>query len=149
MKIINVDGFICLVDDEDFDALSKHRWRLHAQGYAYRKTSRGAGRTVTLLMHRVIMNAPPGVEVDHLGLKLDNRRSQLALIAPGDHRRKHVVTLVALQKSRQIYPDEKVCEVCGAKYKPNPRKRKRQKCCSTKCAQVMRAIGRKRQAGTL
>lgn len=146
MKTIIVEGQICLVDDADFEAVSKHRWRLHHQGYAYRKTSR-AGRTVTLLMHREIMAAPKGLEVDHAnGCKTDNRRENLALIAPHTHRMKHIGTLIAFQKAHQTYPDEKVCVVCGNPYTANPRKRKRQKCCGPVCAQTLRGQGRTRQA---
>lgn len=146
MKHIFVEGLICLVSDEDFDAVSKHRWRVHAQGYAFRKTCRG-GRSVTLLMHREIMRAPKGTEVDHSnGCKMDNRRENLSLISPISHRLKHIGTLIAFQKRHQIYPDNKVCVVCGVTYKANPRKRKRQKCCGPKCAQLLRAQGRTLQA---
>ena len=146
MKTLIVEGRPCLVDDEDFDAVSKHRWRLHHQGYAYRKTCRGGG-TVTLLMHREIMAAAKGMEVHHAnGCKMDNRRENLSMIEPHAHRMKHVGTLVAFQKGQQIYPDEKVCVVCGKTYTANPRKRKRQKCCGPKCAQVRRGQGRTLQA---
>jgi len=146
-EIILTDGSVALVDDEDFERVNRSHWKLHPQGYAYRKTTRGRGKHVTILMHRFIMNAPAGMEVDHLhGSKLDNRKSQLCLITPLEHRRKHVHLLIAVQKARQVYPDHKNCVVCGTVYTANPRKRKRQKCCSPRCAQAMRAAGRKRQA---
>lgn len=136
-----------MVDDDDFERLSHNRWHRHPQGYAWRKTSKGAGKTITLLMHRVVMNAPAGMEVDHIhGNKLDNRKSELALITPLEHRRKHVHLLVAAQKARQVYPDRKACVVCGTEFQVNPRKRKRHKCCSPACAQAVRVAGRKRQA---
>jgi len=146
LNIINVEGSICLVDAEDFERVSCHRWRLHPQGYAFRKTCR-KGKTVTILMHRFIMSAPDGMEVDHVhGLKLDNRKSQLALITPRDHRLKHVGALVRHQKATQKYPDEKPCVVCGTVFKVNPRKRKRNKCCGPVCASALRAEGRRKQA---
>lgn len=146
MKMLSVEGVVCVVDDVDFDAVAKHRWRLHNQGYAYRKTCRG-GRTVTLLMHREIMGAGKGMEVDHTnGCKMDNRRENLSVITPHAHRMKHIGKLISFQKRRQIYPDEKVCAVCGKTYTANPRKRKRQKCCGQKCAQVLRGRGRTIQA---
>lgn len=146
-EVILADGSVALVDDDDFERVNRFRWRLHPQGYAFRKTTRGRGKHVTVLMHRFVMNAPDGMEVDHLhGNKLDNRKSELALITPLDHRRKHVHALVAYQKARQVYPDRKPCVVCGTIFAVNPRKRKRHKCCSAGCAQVVRVAGRKRQA---
>lgn len=145
-KIIIVGGNICLVDESDFERVSKHRWKMHPQGYAYRKTS-VKGKTTAVLMHRFIMGAPLGMEVDHIhGIKLDNRRSELAMISPLDHRRKHVHILVAHQKAAQIYPDAKPCVVCGKVFTVNPRKRKRNKCCGAACASSLRAEGRKNQS---
>jgi hypothetical protein len=146
MKTIIIDGQACLVDDADFDAIARHRWRLHHQGYAYRKTCRG-GRCVTLLMHREIMKAIKGIEVDHAnGCKMDNRRENLSLIEPLAHRMKHIGQLIAFQKGRQIYPDKKLCSVCGKVFTVNLRKRKRNKCCSITCACYLRAEGRRRQS---
>jgi len=48
-------------------------------------------------------------------------------------------------KEKQIYPDIKKCENCGAKFKVNPRKRKRNKCCSSECAMAFRIRGRQEQ----
>jgi hypothetical protein len=42
---------------------------------------------------------------------------------------------------KQIYPDGKVCANCGKPFIVNPRKRKRNKCCSPQCAQAMRVKG--------
>lgn len=66
---------------------------------------------------------------------LDNRIENLTVLSPKEHMSLH----------KQRYPDKKICVECGAQYQPNPRKRKRQKCCSVKCAMVMRISGRKRQ----
>jgi hypothetical protein len=64
---------VALVDDVDLSRLSGLRWRIHTGGYAF------ASRPTTY-MHRLVLNAPRGVEVDHVnGDKLDNRRANLRL----------------------------------------------------------------------
>lgn len=132
------DGSEALVDDADAEFLSRWRWKRHTQGYAAR-SSWVDGRYVTVLMHRAVAGAGPSHHVHHLNHnKLDNRRENLALVDPAEHLRGHVGHLVTSAKARQIYPDVKVCANCGADFTPNPRKRKRQKCCSPTCAQAMR-----------
>jgi hypothetical protein len=65
------------VDDDDFAALSRLRWHLHPDGYAVHSTFVNRIRG-TVLMSRVILWTPPGLEVDHInGDRLDNRRSNL------------------------------------------------------------------------
>lgn len=71
-------GMVALVDEQDFEMLTSaaRSWGFHKhKGYAL---GRVGGRLVW--MHRVIMNPPKGMEVDHInGNKLDNRRSNLRL----------------------------------------------------------------------
>jgi len=132
------NGDVVLVDDDDFQTLNSFRWKKHRQGYA----------ATEFLMHRYIMHPmEPGHEVHHInGNKLDNRKENLQVIQSKKHRQLHSVTLVNHQKSIQKYPDEKTCVLCGAKFIVNPRKRKRNKCCSPECALAMRIEGRKKQA---
>lgn len=74
-------GKFAIVDDEDDDWLSQWNWcavSTHRRngGYAMRVEK---GRTI--LMHRLVANAPDGLEVDHInGIGLDNRRSNLRLV---------------------------------------------------------------------
>jgi hypothetical protein len=68
-------GLFAIVDDEDFDALVQFKWCVAGSGYA--ATARN--RKITY-MHRVLLDAPNGVEVDHInGDRLDNRRINLRL----------------------------------------------------------------------
>lgn len=84
MKLIPLtQGKFAMVDDDVFEELNKFKW--HAA-----KTSRCrvvAGRNApgpkrgTILMHRVIMNALPGQEVDHKdGNPLNNTRANLRIV---------------------------------------------------------------------
>lgn len=75
--------------------------------------------------------------VHHLnGNPLDNEMANLVVLHRTTHMRLH----------KQIYPDKKVCAGCRAEFMVNPRKRSRNKCCSTRCASLMRAQGRTKQA---
>lgn len=132
---------IAIVDDEDYERVSRWRWKGHSGGYAAR-TGYAKDKFVTILMHRLIVNAPEGVEVHHRnGNKLDNQKHNLELVEPLEHRLVHIQPLINSSKQRQLYPDEKLCAWCGYEFTVNPRKRKRSKCCSPSCAQSMRIDG--------
>ena len=71
-----------LVDDQDYDELSKHKWsarRLRNSHYVQRGVSAGKKRAI-LTMHRAILGlrTGDGIHGDHInGNGLDNRRSNL------------------------------------------------------------------------
>lgn len=70
------------VSPEDYEWLSRYRWKLTPKGYAQRETSRN-GRWTSVRMHRAVMRLEYGdpLEVDHINLdKLDNRRSNLRIV---------------------------------------------------------------------
>lgn len=75
-------GYEAIVDDEDYERLSQYRWHAFVRVFGDREyvlARRSAGNR-TPLMHREILNAPDGVEVDHRnGNGLDNRRKNLRL----------------------------------------------------------------------
>lgn len=76
-KIPLTQGLYALVDDKDFERVNQYKWYALKHGrtfYAVRhltlrsaKESRETGlpRQALVRMHRFIMNAPDGVEVDH------------------------------------------------------------------------------------
>jgi hypothetical protein len=69
---------VALVDDEDYERVGGVLW--HA---AYHPNSRGwyAKRIQNIMLHREIMQAPDGVEVDHInGNTLDCRKDNLRLV---------------------------------------------------------------------
>lgn len=69
MKLIPLSqGMFAQVDDWNYDWLNQWKWCAHKGGktyYANRTTSRKDGPQKTIQMHRVIMNTPPELEVDH------------------------------------------------------------------------------------
>lgn len=70
-------GKFAIVDEADFEWLSKYKWHYQSAGYAARHV-RINGREVRQLMHRVIMDASGKIKVDHENWnRLDNRRDNL------------------------------------------------------------------------
>lgn len=85
-------GF-AIVDDEDFDFLSKYKWKINPRGYIYRNFYKGNGHSTSVLMHRKIMSAPKGMEIDHINNdKLDNRKSNLRLCTVDENSRNRKLT---------------------------------------------------------
>lgn len=75
-RIKLTQGKYALVDLEDVETLSKNKWSYDAHGGVARTGIKGK----TVLMHRLIMGAPHGVEVDHINLDtLDNRKENLRI----------------------------------------------------------------------
>ena len=78
-------GRVALVDDEDYEWLSKYRWFYNSsyrQGYANRNLRKADGKRTTAGMHRDILKHcgfdMSGLETDHKNHdKLDNRRKNL------------------------------------------------------------------------
>lgn len=68
-----------LIDDYDFEVVSKYRWWNDGHGYAQTRIIPGRkGRNEK--MHRFILNAPKGTYVDHKNHNtLDNRRENIRL----------------------------------------------------------------------
>jgi hypothetical protein len=82
-KIKLTQGKFALVDDADFDWLNQWNWyaQKHQYGNFRAMRSRGSRKNHQVLyMHRVIMDAPKGIDVDHRNLNtLDNQRDNLRL----------------------------------------------------------------------
>jgi hypothetical protein len=79
-----------LVDDEDYEALSRHNWYLSNKGYATRTVTLPGGERHELGMHRAIMGLGKGDrrEVDHRNVDtLDNQRGNLRICKRGQNTR--------------------------------------------------------------
>lgn len=73
-------GAVALVDDADYPWLSQWKWQVSPKGYASR-TSGSKGNRKHISLHRFIMDAPNGAEIDHINRnKLDNRRCNLRFV---------------------------------------------------------------------
>ena len=91
MKILrSSNGHDVLVDDEDFDYLSKFTWNAHRHKCGVLYAERGVyikPKCKTISMHRVIMNITDRfVYVDHInGNGLDNRKCNLRICTHADN----------------------------------------------------------------
>jgi hypothetical protein len=82
-------GYFSLIDDDDYMRLSQYKWTAMVTGqhikriYAYRRTGwrKDARRyQKSIWLHREIMDAPKGMDVDHINHDtLDNRKQNLRL----------------------------------------------------------------------
>lgn len=76
-------GYVALVDAEDYDRLSAYKWsaKVKEDGRVYAQASiLRNGKKTTMLMHRFLLDAPRGVQVDHRNnLGTDNFKANLRL----------------------------------------------------------------------
>lgn len=67
-------GLYAIVDDEDYDELSRWHWYADSHGYAARKVP---GEMGMVYMHRILLNFP-SQETDHINAnRQDNRKCNL------------------------------------------------------------------------
>jgi len=79
-------GKYAIVDDSDYEELSKYKWYLD-KFYAKRNIRVGCGKQKAVKMHRLINNTPSGFETDHInGDKLDNRKCNLRTATTAQNR---------------------------------------------------------------
>jgi hypothetical protein len=85
MKEISLNkGFTTQVDDEDYKYLNQFKWRVaiyNHTSYARRTLwIKGENRSISLHMHRVILNVPIGMQVDHIDHNgLNNQKSNIRI----------------------------------------------------------------------
>jgi hypothetical protein len=69
------NGQFVIVDAADYEWLSQYNWHLSGGGYAAR-----CENTKRIMMHRQILQPPPGMFVDHINhIRGDNRRCNLRI----------------------------------------------------------------------
>lgn len=105
-----------IIIDKDMAYLAERSWQLNTVGYARRTMWRlnrkpGECKTRTVLLHRLIMNAPKGMVVDHInGNKLDNRRQNLRLCTQSEN----------IANRRKPKDERYSSKYFGVSYSPHP-----------------------------
>lgn len=118
-KIIKLSkGYETIVDDDDYIELSKHKWyAAKSSSYVYAKRDINInGKKKILRMHRVIMNAPDDMIVDHKNLdSLDNRRENLRLVTKSENKRNNSIPYggAKFNKSSKKHPWQARIKVNG------------------------------------
>lgn len=74
-------GLVALVDEADYERVSAHKWfakENRSSFYATMTHRIPDGRTLSVYMHRFLLQAPPGYVVDHIdGNGLNNTRANI------------------------------------------------------------------------
>lgn len=76
-------GYFALVDNEDYQWLTQYEWRIIIERHRYYYAGRSAKENwrKCILMHRVILNVPKGLQTDHINHNgLDNRKANLRIV---------------------------------------------------------------------
>lgn len=82
-------GLVALVDDEDYETISKFKWHVHETGYALRKVKHPIKGTWThISMHRQILGIEFGDrrDIDHIdGNRRNNTRLNLRICSRAEN----------------------------------------------------------------
>lgn len=94
-------GEDCLIDDDNFELVSKYKWhKIKSYGYAMSNGIR---------MHRLIMDCPKGMEVDHInGNTLDNRKCNLRICSHADNQKNMKVRTDGVSKFKGVSWDKQM-----------------------------------------
>jgi len=78
IKLLLTNNMFAFIDKEDFEKIALYKWTFTKANKHYGRVKSNTG----LFLHRLIMNAPQNLEVDHInGDTLDNRKSNLRLVS--------------------------------------------------------------------
>ena len=101
-------GYVALVDDEDFVLISKYSWHVQKEGRnIYARTNIPALKKYRgVLMHILLMGKKPGLELDHINHNgIDNRRKNLRHVTrqQNQHNRRHHLHTSSKYKGVSFY----------------------------------------------
>lgn len=102
-------GKEALIDEDDWPLVSAYRWRPHRaqkspELWYARAIVPGTSGNVRVLLHRVVMSAPPGIDVHHKNIDgLDCRRGNLRMLTRSEHSSVHRDRIIPDQRCMPIY----------------------------------------------
>ena len=95
-EILLTQGYIALIDDEDYELVSQYKWRVQKVRtgyYAVRNSSRVNGKQKRIYLHRFILSPESGFEIDHINHNgLDNRRENLRVCTRSENQSNRIAT---------------------------------------------------------
>lgn len=84
IEIKLTQGKVAIVDDDCPIDILKMKW-YYGSKYAVRNMNIG-GKIIKIILHRLILDAPKGMQVDHInGNRLDNRRENLRICTQAEN----------------------------------------------------------------
>lgn len=96
-------GYKTIVDDEDYELITQWKWS-YFKGYARRTGTLLNGKRKSILLHRLIINAKSGEQVDHKNRnKLDNRKENLRIATASQNAINRLNIINKSRKYRGIY----------------------------------------------
>jgi hypothetical protein len=119
-------GKVALVDDEDFENLSKYNWcarECRNRYYAVRNSPRDVvtHKQHNISMHRSLINTPEGMETDHInGNSLDNQKENLRVVTTRENQQNLHVEKISKYPGVSWYPKT---QKWGSHIKINKKKR--------------------------
>lgn len=85
-------GFVSIVDDEDYDRITKHKWHISFKcpGKSFMVQSTIKGKNIYL--HRFLMNPASHLVVDHIDRNpLNNQKSNLRVCTRSDNQKNKLI----------------------------------------------------------
>jgi hypothetical protein len=108
IKLSNCDDF-AIIDQEDEEKISRYRWYRSFTGSGNPQIRASAlGKLATqnkkVLIHRIIMDCPQGMVVDHInGDIFDNRKSNLRICTNKENSRNQIKRKIGSSKYKGVY----------------------------------------------
>jgi hypothetical protein len=98
-------GKLALIDDEDYDEISKTKWTYLTAGTGYAiRYKHEHGKTLAILMHRQIMNPDSEMEIDHIDKNtLNNCKSNLRTVTHAENMQNRKVHRTCKSGIRGVY----------------------------------------------
>lgn len=79
------NGHVALVDHCDLELVERYAWQFR-MGYAATFIRREDGKKRWIMMHRLILKTPPGLQTDHINHdRLDNRRCNIRVATAAEN----------------------------------------------------------------